>query len=455
MELSSLTAISPLDGRYAAKTAELRPLFSEYGLMRMRVLVEIRWLQALAEHPDIVEVPTLSLAAQQFLNQIFENFQEADARRIKNIERTTQHDIKAVEYFLKERLSDHHELAALAEFVHFACTSDDINNLAYALSLQSARQQFLLPNMDALITRLQHLAHQHADVAMLARTHGQAATPTTLGKEFANVVARLQQQRQQLMSVVIQGKMNGAVGNFNAHSIAYPEIDWPAMSQCFIENLGLHSNPYTTQIEPHDYIAEYCHALLRFNTILIDFNRDIWGYISLGYFTQKTIGTETGSSTMPHKVNPINFENSEGNLYLANALLDQLAARLPISRWQRDLVDSTLLRNLGSAIAYSYIACQSLLQGLEKLVVNTATMTADLMTHWAVISEAIQTVMRRYGCEQPYEQLKTLTRGQTIDQTTLQQFITHADIPEAAKQLLFELTPVNYLGYASYLAKKV
>lgn len=455
MESTSLTAISPIDGRYADKTQELRPIFSEFGLIRMRLLVEVRWLEALAAHPQITEIPNLSLQAKHLLENIIEQFQEADARRIKNIEQTTNHDVKAVEYFIKEHFSVNEELMKTAEFVHFACTSEDINNLAYALMLQTARSQSVLPLMDEIIHFLSQFAHQYAGVVMLARTHGQPATPTTLGKEFANVVARLKRQREQFISIQIVGKMNGAVGNFNAHLIAYPDVDWADVSQQFITSLGLIVNSYTTQIEPHDYIAEYCHVIERFNTILIDFARDVWGYISLGYFKLKTIAHEVGSSTMPHKVNPIDFENAEGNLTLGNAVLQCLASRLPISRWQRDLVDSTLLRNLGTGIAYSVIAYQSLLKGLNKLAVNESVLQQDLTANWSVLAEPIQTTMRRYGCENPYEKLKDLTRGKAVDQQTLAQFIDESSLPESVKLHLKTLTPNLYVGKAIELAKKI
>lgn len=455
MELSSLSAISPIDGRYGDKTSGLRPIFSEYGLIRMRLLVELRWLEALAAQPQITEVPPLSLHAKQLIENILEQFQETDARRIKNIEQTTNHDVKAVEYFIKERFVPHEELAKMSEFVHFACTSEDINNLAYALMLQTARLQCLLPLMDEIISFLTQQAHHYADVAMLARTHGQAATPTTVGKELANVVARLKRQREQFIAVQILGKMNGAVGNFNAHIVAYPEVDWLALSQQFVEGLGLSFNLYTTQIEPHDYIAEYCHVLERFNTILVDFSRDVWAYISLGYFKQRVVAQEVGSSTMPHKVNPIDFENAEGNLSLANALLQCLASRLPLSRWQRDLVDSTMLRNLGVAVAHSTIAYQSLLKGLNKLAVDEQIVKNDLNRYWAVLAEPIQTIMRRYGCENPYEKLKDLTRGQTVTQEILLSLIDSLNLPEEIKQKMKALTPENYLGIAGELAKKV
>lgn len=455
MDLTALTAISPIDGRYHDKTADLRLIFSEYGLIRMRVLVEIRWLEALASHPEITDVPALSLHAVEILENMLEHFGEAEANRVKNIEHTTNHDVKAVEYFLKERFAGNAELAQVSEFIHFGCTSEDINNLAYALMLQAARVQSMLPLMDEIISVLSQLGHQYAQVAMLARTHGQAATPTTVGKEIANVVARLKRQRMQFIAVDILGKMNGAVGNFNAHLVAYPEIDWQQMAQQFVKSLGLNYNAYTTQIEPHDYIAEYCHAIERFNTIMIDFNRDIWGYISLGYFKQRAISHEVGSSTMPHKINPIDFENSEGNLTLANALLQCLASRLPISRWQRDLVDSTLLRNLGVALAHSSIAYQASLRGINKLAINEQKLQAELLENWAVLAEPIQTVMRRYQCENPYEKLKDLTRGKQVDQIMLSRFIDDSSLPEGVKQQLKALTPATYIGKASELAKKI
>lgn len=455
MKLSTLTAISPLDGRYAEKTQDLRPIFSEYGLMKFRVLVEIRWLQALAKNPEITEIGPFSPHIYHQLDSIVEDFSEADAQRIKNIENTTKHDVKAVEYFIREKIAGNAELSAVSEFVHFACTSEDINNLAYALMLQSARQQILLPLMDDLIKSLTHLAHQYADQTMLSRTHGQTATPTTLGKEMANFVARLSSQRNQLIDVAILGKINGAVGNFNAHLIAYPEVDWTAIAQQFIADLGLQWNAYTTQIEPHDYIANYCHHVIRFNTALIDLARDIWSYISIGYFVQRKVDTEIGSSTMPHKVNPIDFENAEGNLSMANALLSFLAERLPISRWQRDLVDSTLLRNLGVSFAHSAIAYQALLKGLEKLTVNSEKLLADLDNAWEVLAEPIQTVMRRYGIANAYEHLKSITRGKAVTQKLLQDFIQQLNIPEKAKQELLTLTPRNYLGNAAEMAKTI
>lgn len=448
MELTTLTAISPIDGRYADKTADLQAIFSEYGLMRNRVLIEIRWLQTLAKHPDIEEISPFGVHANHLLDGIIENFSVADAARIKNIESTTNHDIKAVEYFLREKIAGNPELAAASEFIHFACTSDDINNLAYALMLQVARQQILLPNMDSIIDTLKELAHRNADQPLLARTHGQAATPTTVGKEFANVVARLRKQRNTLVDVLINGKMNGAVGNFNAHLVAYPNVDWVGIAQQFVTSLGLTWNPYTTQIEPHDYMAELFHATMRFNTILIDLARDMWAYISLGYFSQRKVDSEIGSSTMPHKVNPIDFENADGNLGLANALFDYLAARLPISRWQRDLVDSTLQRNIGTAFAHCLIAYRALDKGLQKIAVNPDKILADLNNAWEVLAEPIQMVMRRYAVPQAYEVLKQLTRGKSITKELLHQFILTLNIPDEAKNALLTLTPENYLGNA-------
>ena len=448
MDLNNLTAISPLDGRYSGKTAALRPIFSEYGLNRQRVYVEVRWLQMLADSAKITEVPPLSLQARTKLDEIALNFGVADAQRVKDIERTTNHDVKAIEYFLKERIQGHAELETVSEFIHFACTSEDINNLTHALMLGEARASVLLPLMDELIGATRVLAHSYADQPMLARTHGQPASPTTLGKEMANVAYRLQRQRQQLSDVPLLGKMNGAVGNYNAHLSAYPEVDWPSLAQKFVESLGLQWNPYTTQIEPHDYIAEYMDVLARFNTVLLDFNRDLWGYISIGYFKQKTVAGEVGSSTMPHKVNPIDFENSEGNLGLANALLHHFSSKLPVSRWQRDLTDSTVLRNLGVAIGYCIIAYQSTLKGLSKLEVDTVRLETDLDNNWEVLAEPIQTVMRRYGVEKPYEKLKELTRGKRMDQTSLHMFIDTLNIPAQEKQRLKQLTPKSYIGNA-------
>ena len=455
MDLSQLTAITPIDGRYGSKTDSLRPIFSEYGLIRHRVIVEIRWLQALAAHDDITEVADLGTHANRVLNDIIENFSEQDAQRVKNIERTTNHDVKAVEYFLKEKITGNAELEAVSEFIHFACTSEDINNLAYALMLREARSQSLLPLLDDIIKAISGLAHQYADQPMLSRTHGQTATPTTVGKEMANVSARLHRQREQYAAIPMLGKMNGAVGNYNAHLVAYPDIDWPAFSRQFISDLGLDINPYTTQIEPHDYMAEQFDALARYNTVLIDYCRDVWGYISLGYFKQKTIAGEVGSSTMPHKVNPIDFENAEGNLGIANALFSHFGAKLPVSRWQRDLSDSTVLRNIGVAIGHSIIACESCLKGIGKLQLNEARTADDLDNSWEVLAEALQTVMRRYGIEKPYEKLKDLTRNQDVSQATLKAFIESLDLPVSVKQELASLTPATYTGNAVEQARSI
>ncbi len=455
MNTLSLTAISPLEGRYFEKVNDLRPIFSEYGLMKYRVQVEIRWLQMLAAHAALPEVPPLSKKANQILDDMITQFSEKDALRIKHIESVTNHDVKAVEYFIKEHIAGNAELAAISEFIHFGCTSEDINNLAYALMLQTARTQCILPALDELIQMLKHLAHTYADVAMLSRTHGQPATPTTVGKEMANVIARLQRQVEQIMNIPLLGKLNGASGNYNALVAAYPKTDWQALSKNFVTQLGLIWNPYTTQIEPHDYIAELFAALIRVNTILIDFNRDMWGYISLNYFKLKPINHEVGSSTMPHKINPIDFENSEGNLGIANALFEHMAAKLPISRWQRDLTDSTVLRNMGVAIAHSVLAYQATCKGLSKLEVNKEAILSDLDNHWEVLAEAVQTIMRRYGIEQPYEKLKTFTRGQHITQELLHKFIADLALPEQVKQDLYKMTPATYLGYAPHLAKRV
>jgi adenylosuccinate lyase len=454
MTHSPLTAISPIDGRYARQVEKLRPIFSEYGLIRFRVLVEIRWLQALAAEAKISEVPAFSEAAKQALDAIATGFSEADAARVKEIERTTNHDVKAVEYFLKEKIAGNAELEKVSEFFHFACTSEDINNLSYALMLKEGRSA-MLEQIDACIAAIKKIAVDTAGQPMLSRTHGQSASPTTAGKEFANVAARMERQRKQLSAVELLGKINGAVGNYNAHSVAYPEVDWEAFAQNFVESLGLTFNPYTIQIEPHDYIAEFFHALSRFNTILLDFDRDVWGYISLGYFKQKTVAGEVGSSTMPHKVNPIDFENSEGNLGIANALFGFLAEKLPISRWQRDLTDSTVLRNIGVGIAHTSIAIQSTLKGIGKLQINSEAIEADLNANWEVLAEPIQTVMRRYGIEKPYEKLKELTRGQRITPDEMRAFIEKLDIPADAKADLLALTPRGYTGYAETLAKKI
>jgi adenylosuccinate lyase len=455
MELSQLTAVSPLDGRYGGKTAELRPIFSEFGLIRYRITVEVRWLQCLARHPGISEVPRFSEDADRRLDAILTEFDEAAARRVKEIERTTNHDVKSIEYFLKERIRGNAELEAVSEFIHFACTSEDINNLSHALMLRDARERCLLPQMDELIGTIRKLAEAHAERPMLSRTHGQPASPTTLGKEMANVVARLARQRRQLAGVEIMGKINGAVGNYNAHLAAYPEIDWAENARKFVEDLELVWNPYTTQIEPHDYMAEFFDAVARFNTILIDFDRDTWSYISIGYFRQRPVEGEVGSSTMPHKINPIDFENSEGNLGIANAILAHLASKLPISRWQRDLSDSTVLRNPGVALAHSLVAYQATVKGLGKLEVDSEKMDADLDRSWEVLAEAIQTVLRRHGIEQPYEKLKELTRGKSIDRESLRAFVDGLEIPDETRNRLKALTPATYLGNATTQARKI
>ena len=454
MELNALTAISPLDGRYGSKLLPLRDVFSEYGLIARRVQVEVRWLQCLAAHESIVEIPPFSSAATQFLNDLLHNFGPEEAAKIKQIEATTNHDVKAVEYFLKEAVASEPELAAVSEFIHFACTSEDINNLAHGLMLRDGLT-ILLPPMRKIIDALADLAQQQAEQPMLSRTHGQTASPTTLGKELANVVARLQRQLQQLEAVTPLGKINGAVGNYNAHLATYPDVDWPNTAQHFVETLGLGWNPYTTQIEPHDYMAEIFDVMMRFNTILIDFNRDIWSYISLGYFKQRTIAGEVGSSTMPHKVNPIDFENSEGNLGLANALLSHLSQKLPISRWQRDLTDSTVLRNMGVGCAYELLAYQSCLKGIGKLQVNATRIDEDLNDSWEVLAEPIQTIMRRYGIPEPYEKLKALTRGQAIMPTVLAKFIDSLDLPPEVKTSLRAMTPASYTGNAAYQAQNI
>lgn len=455
MELNALTAISPVDGRYGSKVSVFRDIFSEYGLIRNRVTVELRWLQKLAAHPGITEVPAFSADANQFLDRMISEFKLADAERIKSIERTTNHDVKAVEYFIKEKISEVPELHAVTEFVHFACTSEDINNLSHALMLREGLDHGLLPAMERIVDRLAELAHEHAEQPMLSRTHGQTASPSTVGKELANVVHRLRRQVKQIRAVELMGKINGAVGNYNAHLSAYPSIDWAQNAKEFIESLGLDWNPYTTQIEPHDYIAELYDAIARFNTILIDLDRDIWGYISLGYFKQKTVEGEVGSSTMPHKVNPIDFENSEGNLGIANALFSHLSAKLPISRWQRDLTDSTVLRNLGVGFAHSLIAYEASLKGLGKLEINPARLDEDLDHAWEVLAEPIQTVMRRYNIEKPYEKLKALTRGKAMTPDVIKAFVESLDIPDAAKAELMELTPGSYIGNATQQARDI
>ena len=448
MKLSALTALSPIDGRYGDKTTELRTIFSEYGLLKYRVQVEVRWLQKLANQADILEVPTLSEQANKHLNEIVDNFNEQDAIRIKTIEKTTNHDVKAVEYFLKEKVNTNEELQAINEFIHFACTSEDINNLSYALMLKTARDTVLIPYWNKLIATITTQAKTYRDLPLLSRTHGQPATPSTIGKEFANVAYRLKRQLKQLESIEILGKINGATGNYNAHMVAYPQINWHKFSEEFVTSLGLQWNPYTTQIEPHDYIAEYFDCIARFNTIMIDFDRDVWGYIALNHFKQKTVAGEIGSSTMPHKVNPIDFENSEGNLGLANAIMSHLGSKLPISRWQRDLTDSTVLRNLGVGIGYAIIAYQSTLKGLNKLEVNQEYLLDELNRNWEVLAEPIQTVMRRYGIEKPYEKLKELTRGKRVDAQGMQQFIDSLALPEHEKTRLKQLTPANYIGFA-------
>ena len=455
MKVSTLRALSPADGRYSDKVGGLRDIFSEYGLIRFRVLIEIRWLQCLADERDIGELAPLSSVMKDVLNHIIDDFSLDDAERVKTIESTTNHDVKAVEYFIREKLGNGPETQALKDFLHFACTSEDINNLSYALMMRTARSDVLIPQMRELHNKLVVLAKEHADVAMLSRTHGQVASPTTLGKEMANVVARLNRAKKQFAELEILGKFNGAVGNYNAHAIAYPDADWPAICSRFVESLGVQPNAYTTQIEPHDWIAEYSHALMRYNTILIDFCRDVWGYVSVGYFKQKIAENEVGSSTMPHKVNPIDFENAEGNFGMANAMLGHFAEKLPISRWQRDLTDSTVQRNLGLAAAHIVIAMQSLLKGVGKLQVNHAAIKADVGEAWEVLAEAVQTVMRRYGVPDSYEKLKTLTRGQAVTKSTLHKFIKTLDIPAAEKERLLRLTPEDYIGLAAQQARDV
>ena len=455
MKISTLKALSPADGRYAEKVNDLRNIFSEYGLIRFRVLVEIRWLQCLADEPGIPELAPLTSVMKDLLNHIVDDFSIDDAERVKKIEATTNHDVKAVEYFIREKLGDGPETQALKDFLHFGCTSEDINNLSYAMMLRTARSDVLLPLMRDLRSKLSRLAKENAELAMLSRTHGQTASPTTLGKEIANVVARLDRTQKQFAEIEILGKFNGAVGNYNAHAIAYPDVDWPAIAKGFIESLGIDVNPYTTQIEPHDWTAEYSHALMRYNTILIDFSRDIWGYISLGYFKQNVADNEVGSSTMPHKVNPIDFENAEGNFGMANAMLGHFAEKLPISRWQRDLTDSTVQRNLGSAVAYIVIALQSLKKGVGKLQVNKAAIDADISEAWEVLAEAVQTVMRRYGIPEPYEKLKALTRGQAVSKQILLDFIKTLEIPDDEIERLLALTPETYIGLAATQARDI
>ena len=452
---NSLLAISPLDGRYKSKCEDLAPYFSEFALMRYRVLVEVRWLQKLSEHDQIHELQAISERGLEYLDDLIENFTIADAQRIKAIEATTNHDVKAVEYFIKEKFKDNAELSDQLEFVHFACTSEDINNLAYALMLRDGRDKVMLDQMREIENQLAQLANDFADQPMLCRTHGQPASPSTIGKEFANVVHRLRRQIAQIESNEILGKINGAVGNYNAHLAAYPGLDWQATAKEFVEGLGLSWNPYTTQIEPHDYVAELFAAVCRFNTVLIDFDRDIWAYISLGYFKQRTVAGEVGSSTMPHKVNPIDFENSEGNLGIANAIMTHLCEKLPISRWQRDLTDSTVLRNIGTGLAHSLIAYRATMKGIGKLELNAQAIDDDIDSSWEILAEPIQTVMRRYRIEKPYEKLKELTRGKQIDQQSVQNFVQNLTIPEAAKQELLQLTPRKYLGNAVEQARAI
>lgn len=455
MEHSDLRALSPVDGRYAGKADALRDFFSEYGLIRFRTLVEVRWLQWLADVPAISELAPLKSVVKDMLNRIVDDFSIDDAKRIKTIEEKTKHDVKAVEYYLREKIGTGADIGPLGDFIHFGCTSEDINNLAYALMLRNARDEVLLPQIKKLNARLRKMAGDYADLAMLSRTHGQTASPTTVGKEIANVVARLGRARDQLAGVEIRGKFNGAVGNFNAHVAAYPGVDWPDISRRFIESLGIHCNPYTTQIEPHDWTAEYAHALVRFNTILLDWCRDVWGYISIGYFRQRVSRDEVGSSTMPHKVNPIDFENAEGNLGVSNAMLDHFARKLPVSRWQRDLSDSTVQRNFGVALAHLLIAIDSASKGLDKIQADQETIGRDIEQSWEVLGEAVQTVMRRYGIPEPYEKLKALTRGKPVTKALLHEFVQSLEIPDDARKRLLALTPATYTGLASTLAKSV
>lgn len=454
MQLSELTAVSSVDGRYRAKTEHLSTIFSEYGLIKNRLLVELKWLLQLSKQSQIVEVQPLSEAECAEIMDIFAAFDPEQAAVVKQIEAETNHDVKAVEYYIKRQLANKPKIELNAEFVHFACTSEDINNLAYGLMLMQARKSVFVPTLQAIAEQINDLAHRFADAAMMSKTHGQPASPTTMGKELANVVFRLQRQIKSLNEVTVFGKMNGAVGNFNAHYSAYPELDWPSVAADFIAGLGLTLHPFTTQIEPHDYIAELCHAMIRSNVILLDFARDVWAYISAGYFGQKTVAGEIGSSTMPHKVNPIDFENAEGNFGVANAILSHLAEKLPVSRWQRDLTDSTVLRSLGTAFGHCAIAWSSLQKGLGKLNLNQQVLLADLDNNWELLAEPIQTVMRRYGIDEPYEKLKKLTRGQKVSKQQIQAFIENLEIPAAAKQDLLNLSPQNYLGNAAEQAKK-
>ena len=455
--LTSLTAISPIDGRYASKTAALRPFTSEYGLIYYRVSVEVAWFRALAAAPGIVELPELDDAANNTLDEILDNFDEADAQRVKMLEQTTNHDVKAVEYFLKEKFreSGNDILTDSLEFIHFACTSEDINNLAYGLMLKASLNQVLMPQMEGIRDAIAHQARQYAAKSMLSRTHGQVASPTTMGKEFANVVARLNRQLQQLKQIPILGKINGAVGNYNAHMIAYPELNWIQFSKDFVESLGLDWNPYTTQIEPHDYIAELFNCIVRFNTVLLDFNQDIWSYISIGYFRQKKVENETGSSTMPHKVNPIDFENSEGNLGMAKAIFNHLGEKLPVSRWQRDLTDSTVLRNLGSGLAYSIIAYSSSNRGIQKLELDESRLAEDLAQNWEVLAEPIQTLMRKHGIPEPYEKLKALTRGRRLDASAISDLVAQLELPDHIKEQILAMTPADYTGDAVRLVDRL
>lgn len=454
MQLSALTAISPVDGRYGSKATDLRPIFSEYGLLKYRVTVEVRWLQALAQASEIKEVPEFSAQANELLDSIVANFSEDDATRIKDIERTTNHDVKAVEYFLKEQVEANEEVAKVSEFIHFACTSEDINNLSYALMLKEGTEA-LIEYQKQVANSIRDLAGQFVDIPMMARTHGQPASPSTMGKEMANVVYRLERQLKQIENQEVLGKINGAVGNYNAHLSAYPDFDWQSFAEKFVTSLGLTWNAYTTQIEPHDYMAELFDAIARYNTIIIDFDRDVWGYIALGHFKQKTIAGEIGSSTMPHKVNPIDFENSEGNLGIANALFDHLAMKLPISRWQRDLSDSTVQRVLGVGFAHSVIAYQATLKGISKLEVNQQSLLDELNSNWELLAEPIQTVMRRYAIPNPYEKLKELTRGKRVTQEDLKVFIDSLELPQEEKERLKQLTPATYIGNAIEQAKSI
>ncbi len=455
MDLSALSAVSPIDGRYGSKTTALRDIFSEFGLIKYRVQVEVRWLQSLAQHTELAEIPAFSTDANKVLNAIVSEFSEQDAQKIKDIEATTNHDVKAVEYFIKQKIEGNAELLKITEFVHFACTSEDINNLSHALMLTAGRDEVLIPYLEEVTEAIAKLARENASLPMLSRTHGQTASPTTLGKEMANVAARLRRQIKQIKEVEMLGKINGAVGNYNAHVSAYPDVNWAQHAQSFIEDLGVTFNPYTTQIEPHDYIAEFFDGIARFNTILIDFDRDIWAYISNGYFKQRTIAGEVGSSTMPHKVNPIDFENSEGNLGMANAIMNHLSQKLPISRWQRDLTDSTVLRNMGVGLGYSLIAYQASLKGVSKLEVNPTRIGQDLDNAYEVLAEPIQTVMRRFGIEQPYEKLKAFTRGKAITKEMTLEFVDSLELPQAQKDALKALTPATYIGTAIEQAKAI